>query len=193
MDHHEKGLSNKTFNIQTNSVSRHIDQVQVNPLLTRVNIGPQTLMPTELGNTYKNITRCSQNVVITQNDNENVPTETKPTLLPKPDSNLLMRSPKSKPSVMISNIDYMDIKPHETLPLALSKPYIADTDKFPLENIINSVEERPLRKLKNLEGLLLKVFKGSNISIEEFRLNEPELHILVEVLIRKNKNACKNR
>lgn len=49
--------------------------------------------------------------------------------------------------------------------------------------------EKPLFYLKNLETTLFKIFKGDNLTIEDFQLTIPELHILVEILIRKHKGS----
>lgn len=54
----------------------------------------------------------------------------------------------------------------------------------------------PLNKVNNLqqlESLLVKVFKGDVLLVSDFQLSGPEIHILVEVLVRKNKNAAKLR
>lgn len=45
----------------------------------------------------------------------------------------------------------------------------------------------------NLENSLYKVFNGDHLTINDFKLNTPGLHMLVEILIRKNRNACKSR
>ena len=53
--------------------------------------------------------------------------------------------------------------------------------------------DNSLQALTKLEDLLCKVFRGSQLIIEDFKLSVPELHILVEILIRKNRNACQAR
>lgn len=50
-------------------------------------------------------------------------------------------------------------------------------------------DERPLVHLKELETILFKIFKGDKLTVTDFRLSLPELHILVEVLIRKYKGS----
>lgn len=57
----------------------------------------------------------------------------------------------------------------------------------------DDAEQKFLCNLKALESLLLKIFSDGSFSIEEFALSVPELHILVEILIRKNKSASRNR
>jgi len=47
-----------------------------------------------------------------------------------------------------------------------------------------------LENLFKLENLLFKVFSGDQFLIEDFELSIPELHLLVEILIRKNRNSC---
>ena len=54
----------------------------------------------------------------------------------------------------------------------------------------------PLNKVNNLqklESLLVKIFRGDILLVSDFELSGPEVHILGEVLLRKNKNAAKLR
>lgn len=50
-----------------------------------------------------------------------------------------------------------------------------------------------LRSLWKLNGLLLKLFLGDQLVMEDFRLKSLELHILAETMIRKNRNLSLNR
>ena len=51
--------------------------------------------------------------------------------------------------------------------------------------------EKIFTNLENIENLLCKVFKNEKISIMDFRLSKPEMHILVELLLRKTKGRTK--
>ena len=64
--------------------------------------------------------------------------------------------------------------------------------KIEMDNAGKNTNNKQLHNLQNLEKLLFKIFKGDHFSIEDFQLKIPELHILTEILIRKNKNASKN-
>lgn len=44
--------------------------------------------------------------------------------------------------------------------------------------------------LSALQALLCRIFKGDNLSLNDFKLTTSELHILVEIFIRKNKLIC---
>jgi len=53
--------------------------------------------------------------------------------------------------------------------------------------------ENSIINLRELQELLCRIFRGENLSINDFRLRTPELHILVEIFIRKNRGACQSR
>jgi len=50
-----------------------------------------------------------------------------------------------------------------------------------------------ITNLINLENFLIKLFKGLPLTINDFALSTPELQILVEILIRKNKNKSQSK
>lgn len=56
------------------------------------------------------------------------------------------------------------------------------------KNQKNNIDRNPIVDLGQLENLLCRIFRGENLSISDFELNPVELHILVEVFIRKNKS-----
>ena len=66
-------------------------------------------------------------------------------------------------------------------------------DKMVLTDIMNDVEdsdsmsEEKIIHLKNLEDLLNRMFRNEQITISDLDLNYAELHILVEILMRKNR------
>lgn len=49
------------------------------------------------------------------------------------------------------------------------------------------------RNLKQLRKLLIKIFRNEDFDISDFQLNKWELHVLVELLLRKNKGRTKLR
>lgn len=53
--------------------------------------------------------------------------------------------------------------------------------------------ENSITNLRELQELLCRIFRGENLSISDFGLRTPELHILVEIFIRKNRSACQSR
>ena len=76
--------------------------------------------------------------------------------------------------------------------------YINHCNNSKAHCIVNNEKAQPaatnaLNNLQQLENLLCKIFKGFQLSIEDFRLSVPELHILVEIFIRKNRNNCESR
>lgn len=58
------------------------------------------------------------------------------------------------------------------------------------DKVASNVSFKQPKNLKKLEDLLCRVFRGDHLTMQEFNLSIPELHILVEIFIRKNRNAC---
>lgn len=53
--------------------------------------------------------------------------------------------------------------------------------------------EKPLDQLVSVERLLIKIFRDEEFEMEEFKLSILELHILAELLIRKNRLISKEK
>ena len=51
--------------------------------------------------------------------------------------------------------------------------------------------KKPFNNLERIEQLLGKIFKNEKITIEDFKFSSPEMHILVELLLRKSKGKTK--
>lgn len=61
------------------------------------------------------------------------------------------------------------------------------------KNKIPKRRKSKLIALNKLHSLLTKLFLNQRIDIQDFNLRPFDLHILVEILIRKNRNACHGR
>lgn len=75
------------------------------------------------------------------------------------------------------------LKPFEAMPPSQAK---VQADKC-------ADSKNPLQNLHQLEDLLIKVFKGESLEMAHFMISVPELHIISEILVRKNREAFRGR
>ena len=68
-----------------------------------------------------------------------------------------------------------------------------DNSNIESDDKINKLSDSIIRNLHNVENLLCKIFKDDHLSLEDFTLSVPELHVLVEIFIRKNKDLFRNQ
>lgn len=66
-------------------------------------------------------------------------------------------------------------------------------NKAEVKNKTSKYKRKKLVNLRALNNLLIKIFLHHDIVMEDFRLNNYELCILVEILIRKNSNLSLGR
>ena len=86
----------------------------------------------------------------------------------------------------INDVPGQNMNPPRNTPDELSPQLSADNDESDDQNGV-------LTNLKALQTLLVSFFKGNALSIDDFNLSVPELHIFSEILIRKNRQACNER
>ena len=86
----------------------------------------------------------------------------------------------------INDVPGQNMNPPRNTPDELSPQLSADNDESDGQNGV-------LTNLKALQTLLVSFFKGNALSIDDFNLSVPELHIFSEILIRKNRQACDER
>lgn len=86
----------------------------------------------------------------------------------------------------INDVPGQNMNPPRNTPDELSPQLSADNDESDDQNGV-------LTNLKALQTLLVSFFKGNALSIDDFDLSVPELHIFSEILIRKNRQACDER
>ena len=169
------------------------DGSKTTPFVNRVDKNPELLAAFDLGGVDGRAVTCPKNAVVEVTTEKRSSLSQLPSPSPQHDHGQHHNPQEHKSSLNYyqyqSSDNHLDHNPNT----AFNAHLLNATPQCSADDEASEIEARPLRNLKAIESLLLKVFKGSALSIEEFALSTPELHILVEILIRKNKSSSKSK
>lgn len=115
-------------------------------------------------------------------------------LLPVPIRKPMMRCAESAPNIVIAPSNFETSGLHMRVPSAAENSVLElkiDCQRVGVQK--QNMSDKSVTNLRALQELLCSIFKGESLVLEHFKLKKPELHILVEIFIRKNRSACASR
>lgn len=96
--------------------------------------------------------------------------------------------PNFKQSLSAINSNKIDFLFGGVKPDFIDKPiFVHEEEKKTVKSLHVEDSKKSFDNLQGVADLLGKIFKDEEITIEDFQLSSPEMHILVELLLRKNK------
>lgn len=193
MDRQHEKSSSKDSSPRRRRESGLRDGLKTMPFVNRVDINTELFAAFDSGDVDGRTVTCLKNVGAEVNADKESPSHQIQPLSSQHDHGHHHNPQEHKSSLRNYQNQSSDNHLGQNPNTAFNANSLNATPQCSADDEVSEVELKPLHNLRAIEILLLKVFKGSTLSIDEFALSTPELHILVEILIRKNKSSSKNK